>query len=65
MINWIISVVLFIVVVIMLIKWPRVIELSDNAPKEDSPKNRWLQLQNEGGKYVKLENGKVKIKIVK
>ena len=65
MINWIISAVLFVIIVIMLIKWPRVVELSDNAPKEDSPKNRWLQLQNEGGKYVKLENGKVKIKIVK
>ena len=65
MINWIISAVLVVIIVIMLIKWPKVIELSDDAPKEDSPKNRWLQLQNEGGKYVKLENGKVKIKIVK
>lgn len=40
-------------------------ELEDEAPIEDSPKNRWLKLQNEGGKYVKMKDGKVKIKIVK
>ncbi len=61
---WIIA-ILAIVIIVMAIKWPKTIELSDKAPKEDSPKNRWLQLQNEGGKYVKLEDGKVKIKIVK
>ena len=37
----------------------------DIAPKEDTPKNRWLQLQNEGGKYVRTENGRIKLKIVK
>ena len=57
--------VLLIVIVIMAIKWPKVIEISDVAPLEDSPRNRWLKLQNEGGKYVHLENGKVKLKIVK
>lgn len=39
--------------------------LKDDAPVEDSPKNRWLKLQNEGGKYVKVKDGKVKIKIIK
>lgn len=50
---------------IMAIKWPKTIELTDTAPEEDSPKNRWLKLQNEGGKYVKVEDGKVKLTIVK
>ena len=49
----------------MAIKWPKIIEISDVAPKDLSPKNLWLQLQNEGGKYVQLEEGKVKLKIVK
>ena len=52
-------------IIIMAIKWPKIIELSDIAPEEDSPRNRWLKLQNEGGKYVYLENEKVKLKIVK
>lgn len=60
-----IIVVLLIIIIIMVIKWPKVIEISDAAPLEDSPRNRWLKLQNEGGKYVRLENGCVKIKIVK
>lgn len=49
----------------MVIKWPKIIEISDAAPLEDSPRNRWLKLQNEGGKYVRLENGNVKLKIIK
>jgi hypothetical protein len=49
----------------MAVKWPKVIELTDDAPEKDSPKNRWLKFQNEGGKYVHLEDGKVKLKIIK
>ena len=60
-----IIVLLLITIVFMAVKRPKIIELSDIAPKEDSLKNRWLQLQNEGGNYVHLENGRVKIKIVK
>lgn len=66
--NWIllsIIAALLIIIVIMAIKWPKTIELSDDAPEKDSPKNRWLKFQNEGGKYVCLENGRVKLKIVK
>lgn len=59
-----IIILLLIVIVIMVIKWPKIIEISDIVPEEDSPRNRWLQLQNEGGKYVLLENGKIKLKIV-
>lgn len=66
MIGLIIIIVLFaIATLVVAIKWPKVIEISDVAPEEDSPKNRWLKLQNEGSKYVQLENGKVKLKIVK
>lgn len=57
-------ILLLIIIVIMAIKWPKIVEISDVAPKEDSPRNRWLKLQNEGGKYVLLENGKIKLKIV-
>lgn len=56
---------LLIAILVMAVKWPKIIELSDIAPKEDTPKNRWLQLQNEGGKYVRTENGRIKLKIVK
>ena len=56
---------LLITILVMAAKWPKIIELSDIAPKEDTPKNRWLQLQNEGGKYVRTENGRIKLKIVK
>lgn len=56
---------LLVVIIIMAIKWPKVVEISDIAPKEDSPKNNWLQLQNEGGKYVRIENGRIKLNIIK
>lgn len=49
----------------LLVKQFTVVEISDIAPEEDSPKNRWLKLQNEGGKYVKKDNDKVKLKITK
>lgn len=58
-------VILVAAIVIMAIKWPKVVEISDVAPDKDSPRNRWLKLQNEGKKYVRLENGVVKLKIVK
>lgn len=57
--------ILLIAIIVMAVKWPKTIELTDTAPEEDSPKNRWLKLQNEGGKYVKVEDGKVKLTIVK
>ena len=60
-----IIIVLLIAILIMIVKWPKVIELKDIAPEKDSSKNRWLKFQNEGGKYVHLENGNVKLKIVK
>lgn len=60
-----IIIVLLIAILIMIVKWPKVIELKDIAPEKDSPKNRWLRFQNEGGKYVHLENGRIKLKIVK
>lgn len=60
-----IIVVLLIAILIMIVKWPKVIELKDITPEKDSPKNRWLKFQNEGGKYVRIENGRVKLKIVK
>ena len=57
--------ILLIAILVMVIKWPKVIELTDDAPEKDSLKNRWMKFQNEGGKYVQLENGKVKLKVIK
>ena len=57
--------ILLIAILVMAIKWPKVIELVDDAPEKDSFKNRWMKFQNEGGKYVRLENEKVKLKIIK
>lgn len=42
-------ILLLIAIIVMAIKWPKIIEISDVAPEEDSPRNRWLKLQNEGG----------------
>ena len=60
-----IIIALLIAILVMAIKWPKVIELTDTAPEKDSLKNRWMMFQNEGGKYVRVEDGKVKLKIVK
>ena len=57
--------ILLIAILVMVIKWPKVIELTDDAPEKDSLKNRWMKFQNDGGKYVQLENGKVKLKVIK
>jgi hypothetical protein len=58
-------ILLIAIILFMAHKWPKVIEISDVAPEEDSPRNRWLKLQNEGGKYVQKENDRIKLKIVK
>lgn len=67
MITFLTGVILILIGIILFMahKWPKTIELSDIAPKEDSLKNRWLKFQNEGGKYVRLKNGRIKLKIVK
>lgn len=57
--------ILLIAIIVMAIKWPKVIELVDDAPEKDSLKNRWMKFQNEGGKYIHLEGEKVKLKIIK
>jgi len=64
MLNLWIGIVIGVVAMIIVNRF-RIKELVDDAPIEDSPKNRWLKLQNEGGKYVKVKDGKVKIKIIK
>jgi hypothetical protein len=58
-------ILLIAIILFMAHKWPKTIEISDVAPEEDSPRNRWLKLQNEGGKYVQKENDRIKLKIVK
>lgn len=65
--KWLIIIiaVLVLVIVIMAIKWPKVVELSDNQPQSNLRKDAWLKLQNEGAEYIRYEDGKVKLRIVK
>ena len=65
--KWLIIIiaVLVLVIVIMAIKWPKVIEISDNQPQSNLRKDAWLKLQNEGAEYIRYEDGKVKLRIVK
>ena len=61
----ILNIVLAIALLIVIIKWPKIVEISDDVPEIRNETNGWLKLQNEGKKYVKFENGKVKLKIIK
>lgn len=61
----ILNIILILIIIVMIICWPKAITITDELPKVDSPKNRWLQLQNEGAKYIKVKDGKVYLKIVK
>lgn len=65
MIEHILLGVLIVVIVVMAILWPKTVKLEDEVPIELSDKNKWLKLQNEGGKYVKVKDNKIWIKIVK
>lgn len=57
-------VLLAIVIIVMAIKWPKVIEIEDEMPVSLDNKSKWLKLQNEGGKYIKEKDGKIYLKIV-
>lgn len=61
----ILNIVLAVALLVAVVKWPKVIEISDDEPEIKNETNGWLKLQNEGKKYIKYENGKVKLKIVK
>ena len=65
MIEHIFTCLLLVIIIVMAILWPKTVKLEDEVPTELSDKNKWLKLQNEGGKYVKVKDGKVWIKIVK
>ena len=58
-------ILLAIVIIVMAIKWPKVIEIEDEMPVSLDNKSKWLKLQNEGGKYIKEKDGKIYLKIVK
>lgn len=60
-----IIIVLVAVIVIMAIKWPQVIEVSDSLPKTQTERGFWMKLQNEGAKYIKVKKDRVTLKIVK
>lgn len=57
-------ILLAIVIIVMAIKWPKVIEIEDEMPVSLDNKSKWLKLQNEGGKYIKEKDGKIYLKIV-
>ena len=60
-----IIIVLLIVIIGMIVNWPKVVEISDDQPKSNLRKDAWLKLQNEGAEYIRYEDGKIKLKIVK
>lgn len=64
MLEYIMIGVLLAAIIVMIFRWPKVKTIKDDAPEVQNPKNNWLKLQNEGGKYVKVKDGKVFIKIV-
>lgn len=65
--KWLIGIiiVLLLIIVGMIVNWPKVVEISDEQPKSNLLKDGWLKLQNEGVEYLKYEDGKVKLKVVK
>ena len=65
MLEYFLIALLVLVDILVFIFWPRTITIEDKQPEITSEKNNWLQLQNEGGKYVRVKDGKVYLKIVK
>lgn len=61
----ILNIILGLIIIIMAIKWPKVVIIKDKLPKVYSPKNCWMQLQNEGAEYLEISDDEVKLKIVK
>lgn len=61
----VISTILAVIIIVMLIKWPKYVTISDEAPKSGYPKDAWLKLQNEGARYIEFKDGKVFLKIKK
>lgn len=61
----VISTILAVIIIVMLIKWPKYVTISDEAPKSGSKKDAWLKLQNEGASYIEFKDGKVFLKIKK
>lgn len=64
---WLIAIIVILVaiIVVMAIKWPKVVTISDEQPQSNLRKDAWLKLQNEGAEYLRYEDGKVFLKIVK
>ena len=65
MVEYFVIAALAVALVVMICLWPKTITLSDDAPENLTNKNKWLKLQNEGGKYVKVKDGKIYLRIVK
>ena len=63
----IVTLILIIVILIGLLGLEKsnTIKLEDKAPENPTEKNCWMQLQNEGGKYIKIKDGKVILKVKK
>lgn len=52
-------------VMYLLSKKVDIVEISDDLPASGNLRDCWLKLQNEGKQYIKIEDGKVYLKIVK
>ena len=55
---------LILIIVLIVIKY-KTVTITDTKPNNSNCRNNWLQLQNEGCKYVKVKDDKVYLKIIK
>ena len=49
----------------MAYKWPKVVEISDELPEKINKRSLWLKLQNEGKNFVRTDEKRVYLKVVK
>lgn len=61
----ILNIILIVAIIAMIIKWPKTITIKDNLPNTWSAKDAWLKLQDEGKYFVKRDDNKIYLKIVK
>lgn len=61
----ILNIILIIAIIIMAIKWPKTVTIKDNLPKTWSAKDAWMKLQDEGKYFVKRDENKIYLKLVK
>ena len=65
MVFMILFFIALMVIGVMAYKWPKVVEISDELPEKINKRSLWLKLQNEGKNYVRTDEKRVYLKVVK